>query len=218
MSAFQIQFVQLTTSSKYLVITLLYSLLSSHSVKTLQITETTLPEECIKRRTLSRPETVNPFRTKQNTSSVVDAIFTSSCTNIYPGVVKPSKCRGARINSCPARRHREKSLMKARARVPKRPATYQQGEPSSWKASFVLLGRERKKRRREKGQQEFDKEEDISASGENQQKWWVEPGLVMQVKNEGKHNRKSMKYNVYNRYYNPTLIDKGRNVLIYLGR
>lgn len=160
------------------------------------MTETTLSIECLKRRTLSRPETVKPFRTKQNTSSVVDAIFTSSCTNIYPGVVKPSECRGARINSCPARRHREKSLMKARARVPKRPATYQQGEPSSGKASFVLLGVGTRNAEGRKDNTSLKKKKTSVRQVRTNRKIVGGAGIVMQVKNEGKHEMRSAIINV----------------------
>lgn len=79
--------------------------------------------------------------------------------------------------------------MKARARVPKRPATYQQGEPSSGKASFVLLG---VGTRNAEGRKDNTSLKKTSVRQVRTNRKIVGgAGIVMQVKNEGKHEMRS---------------------------
>lgn len=84
--------------------------------------------------------------------------------------------------------------MKARARVPKRPATYQQGEPSSGKASFVLLGVSTRNAEGRKDNTSLKKKETSVRQVRTNRK--MVGGVVMQVKNEGKHEMRSAIINV----------------------
>lgn len=86
--------------------------------------------------------------------------------------------------------------MKARARVPKRPATYQQGEPSSGKASFVLLGVSTRNAEGRKDNTSLKKKETSVRQVRTNRKIVGGAGIVMQVKNEGKHEMRSAIINV----------------------